>query len=113
MQEEKVDLEKNPELKQVMTKMCEIIGIEIGSVDFDNPLWYDTHSWTVDQEMEFLFWLVELLIDDESVRTSLLEEPENCDMESCMYAGSYFISMYGWNTIEDDLDDLTFLEETK
>lgn len=49
----------DPELKEILTKMCEWIGLTPDNVPWNEKDWYTTYSWTIEQQKGFEEWLVD------------------------------------------------------
>jgi len=97
--------EFSPELVQVLTHMCSMIGKNYEEVDFNSSTWYWQHTWTMDKEEEFIDWLAKLLYDNSKVRKAILSFPSK-DKKRCQAAARFFASVYGWKIITEDLDKL-------
>lgn len=101
--------QKNPYLIQIIKKMCSIIDVEYDSMDFQEPSWYEKHTWTLEQEDSFILWLAEELFANEAMRVELLENPEH-KISNCFQAALHFVSSFGWITLQDMVDNI---EENK
>ena len=51
-------MELNESQKQVFTKMCSYVNVNIDDIDFSKDRWYCEHEWTKEQEQDFCDWLV-------------------------------------------------------
>jgi hypothetical protein len=48
-------------LTEVLTKMCDMVGVNVNKIDFKKPQWFWKHTWTKNQEKEFKKWFVNYL----------------------------------------------------
>jgi hypothetical protein len=106
------EVDKNgfgPELKLIMTHMCNMIGVDYDDVDFKKQDWFWEHTWTMEKEEEFVDWLAKLLYNDIKVRKAILSFPSK-DKERCKAGARFFASNFGWKILTEDLDKLN---ETK
>lgn len=73
--------------EEVLKKQCEIIGVDYEKVDFKARDWFMQHSWTKEQEIEFIGWLQGYLIGHRyATKRSARHEAEKIVMN------------YGWTT---------------
>lgn len=99
----------NPQLKMIMSNMCDRVGVNYDDINFKEDKWYWKHTWTMAQEEEFIKWLSNLLYNDIKVRRAILSYPVK-NKKRCEQGARFFASMFGWKLITEDLDQL---EETK
>jgi|694.fasta_scaffold00447_19 hypothetical protein len=104
-----IEEEKNPYLVQLIRKMCEVINVDYNTIDFQEDEWYDKHTWTEEQENEYIVWMSEELFNNEAMREELLENPEKSIM-NCFHAAVHFVANFGWDTLGDIVDNI---EENK
>jgi hypothetical protein len=56
---------KNPSylsyVEEVVQEMCNRVGANYNSIDFEEPNWYLQYSWTKEEEQSFQDWLVNYL----------------------------------------------------
>lgn len=78
--------------KQILSKMCETIGIKYEDVNFEEPNWYQKHSWTSEQENEFKKWLGKFLVDNKYSFKGKYRG-QNCGE----YEAAKIIMNYGWS----------------
>ncbi len=77
--------------------------------DFQEDEWYEKHTWTTEQENEYIVWMSEELFNNEAMREELLENPEKSIM-NCFHAAVHFVANFGWDTLGDIVDNI---EENK
>ena len=53
----------NSAITSIMRKMCEFVNADFDNIDFKSDDWYNTHTWTEQQEQEFIAWLKKHLKD--------------------------------------------------
>lgn len=104
-----IEEEKNPYLVQLLKKMCEVINVDYDSIDFQEEDWYEKHTWTTEQENDFILWVSEELFSNEAMREELLENPEK-SIINCFQAAVHFVANFGWDTPSDIVDNI---EENK
>ena len=81
-------------LQTVLGKMCEMVGTNIGRVNFKEELWFTQYSWTPKQEKEFKNWMVNYLYKNSKARRAL-----GCNYTSKRFikeAVNWFVFDYGW-----------------
>lgn len=100
---------KNPYLVRLIKKMCEIVNVDYDSIDFQEDAWYEKHTWTEEQENEYILWVAEELFKSAEMREELLEDPSQ-DIVNCFQAAVHFVANFGWDTPGDIVDGI---EENK
>jgi hypothetical protein len=76
--------------------MCADIGVAPGSVDLDDPRWYLTHSWTLDQQDRFVSRLVAQLRRRRDLREGLMDHPDRRNPHYLRKVAEEFAWNYGW-----------------
>lgn len=100
---------KNPYLVRLIRRMCEVINVDYDSIDFQEDGWYEKHTWTDEQENEYILWVAQELYNNADMREELLEDPSQ-DIANCFEAAVHFVANFGWDTLGDIVDNI---EETK
>lgn len=59
---------QEPHTAEILTKMCEMVGVDYKTFDFNQPNWYWQHTWTKEQEAEFITWLAQFLLKHKYTR---------------------------------------------
>ena len=59
------------EVDFILAKMCEVVGCDFDTFDFNQEGWYAKHKWTHEQEEKFKRWMVAYLQRNKKARTSL------------------------------------------
>lgn len=72
----------------ILEKMCSMIGLSYDAVKFIRPNWFELHTWTPEQENEFIGWLAEFLIKKKYVR----------DKKRARHQAEKINMQYGWKT---------------
>jgi hypothetical protein len=69
-------------LKTIMQKMCDMVGADISTVERGykshkdhDPEWYHKHSWTKEQEQEFIKWTADYLYENKKDWRELSRTP--------------------------------------
>ncbi len=75
--------------REVMQKMCEMIGLSFGAVSFIQPDWYLLHTWSKQEEQEFILWLTLFLLKNKYARNKRQAEHEAQEINA----------HYGWKTV--------------
>jgi len=83
-----------PELEPILKKMCEIIGVNHETIDFKQEQWFTSHSWTKEQETEFVDWLTHYIYNNKEARLRLSYARK--DKASCAQFARLFVLNYGW-----------------
>lgn len=86
---------KNSHLWKVLTKMCDIAGVDVEKMDFKKERWYMKHTITEKQENEFRKWFVDYLMNSQEARQEFLEFPRK-KKSWIKRAVDEFIFNYGW-----------------
>ena len=84
----------NKYLKEILNKMCSIVGTTYDKIDFKSDDWYLQYEWTEKQEEEFRRWLIDYLyINDRARRelTACVKQKSHISK-----AVSMFLLCYGW-----------------
>jgi len=73
---------------EILTHMCEMIGLSYDAVKFIRPDWFQLHTWTPEEENQFIDWLAEFLVKHKYVKIKrrARHEAEKVNMQ------------YGWKT---------------
>lgn len=90
----------NNVLKPILSKMCEMVGVESNQVDFKAEQWFWEHTWTQKQEDEFIEWLTQYLVDNIEARRLAMRFPTK-RRKQCKESAEAFVWNYGWKTAEE------------
>jgi len=107
-----MDEQQNPYLIRIIKHMCDVIDVDYTTIDCKEDGWYEKHTWTIEQEDNFLMWLSSELYNNEAMREELLTDPER-SIENCFTAAVHFVGNFGWDTEDDVIDRIEEIEETK
>ena len=107
-----MDEQQNPYLVKILKQMCEVISVDYDTVDFKEDGWYHKHTWTVEEEDNFLIWLAGQFYNNDDMREELLMDPEK-SLENCFTAAVHFMANFAWDTAEDIIDLIDDIEENK
>jgi len=81
----------------ILTKMCDLVGVDISRVNFRKPGWFNEHRWTWSTQRRFQRWLESYLYRNAEAR-QLFGIPRN--KRAVKSAASMFVFNYGWATID-------------
>jgi hypothetical protein len=84
---------------QILTKMCEMIGLSYDAVKFIKPDWFSLHTWTPEEEEEFINWLAGFLLKHKYV-TGVSSRKNK---ERARHEAQKINAMYGWRTVSQKL----------
>ena len=87
-------------LKIVLKKMCQMVGCEWETFDFNQEKWYSVYTWTKQQEDAFADWLEKELKKNKKIRDSLSRYPAIVKNNSMFREKTvnWFLLDYGWKT---------------
>jgi hypothetical protein len=86
---------QKPHLKRILKEMCKRVGTSIDKVNFTKPGWFTKHSWTEQEQEDFMKWLIDYLSESRLARVEILNIPIS-DSRTIERAASLFIFEYGW-----------------
>ena len=88
-------------LQDIVTEMCSFVGVKYSDVDFNDPNWYCTHSWTKEQEKEFTKWLEGYIwANKKQVAKDLANHTCITNKKQVHQLAQEIILMWGWTTVE-------------
>jgi hypothetical protein len=90
----------NDHLKVVMTEMCSRVGVELKKVDFGSAGWFRKHTWSREQEDDFVNWLANYVYSDSEAR----KQPTTIRIKTrdkCKRFAKSFVFQYGWKVQVD------------
>ena len=82
-------------LAVVLKEMCKQVGADYKTMDFKTQEWFWKHSWTQEQEDDFVKWLAEYVSNDKDARNTLMEYPLKTNKATKEFAEE-FAWNYGW-----------------
>lgn len=90
-------------LQVVLGKMCEMVGTNIGKINFKEPDWYMQYEWTQKQQEEFEKWMVNYLYKNRKARHAL-----ECSYRTKRFIRDNFVKgwtfNYGWKYKKEETD---------
>jgi len=95
----KNNFENFPFLKEVLCKMCSMVGADFNKIDFKERYWFRKYSWTQEKEKEFSEWLFNYLKTNRKARNELMEVPLNNNRAIKNFIQMFLLS-YGWTYTE-------------
>ena len=75
--------------------MCESVGVDFDTFDFDQENWYWQHTWTTDEENRFKQWLVHEIYNNTKLRKATMHFPIR-NFKNIEMAVEMFMLNYGW-----------------
>jgi len=82
-------------LEKVLRKMCEAVGAVYEDINFEQPNWFWSYSWTQAQENEFKEWLKDQIKQDRKVK-GLFKPFSVRNKAVTEKTVDFFVSNYGW-----------------
>lgn len=95
--------QKNPKLVEILEKMCEMVGVKIEDVDFDDENWFWQYEWTIDEEKQYTDWLAEKIINDKQLRKDVFDCNIQVNLGLARSLAKMFVFNWGWK-LKDDID---------
>ena len=86
----------NIHILAILKKMCEAVGVDPGAIDFKKNAWYLEHSWTTEQQNEFISRLATHLYRDKRAYYALTSQIKS--KKRCEAVAREFVFNYGWTT---------------
>ena len=83
------------EVKRILAKQCEIVGVKYEDIDFTDDLWFFQRQWTKEQEAEFIDWMTEHLRTNKDVRGVIMNIPSR-GRDMCKRTAEAFAFNFGW-----------------
>lgn len=77
--------------QEILVEMCKGIGMNVSDVDFTLPNWFQTHTWTGEQEESFRIWLGKFLVDHKYAKKGKYR-----GQNAGYYEAGKIIFNYGW-----------------
>lgn len=72
----------------ILRKLCEMVGVILETINFSDPNWYELHTWSPEEEQEFINWLADFLVKHNYARKGgAFREAQKINMQ------------YGWKTV--------------
>ena len=82
-------------LKTILTEMCQRVGADYATIDFQDEKWYHRYEWTQDEDIDFQKWLVDYLYNNTKARNEVMSVPIKRKSHLKKFA-NWFTFMYGW-----------------
>lgn len=86
-------------LKKILKKMCSVIKVDYGKIDFDEDLWFLGNAWDKKQEDVFRKWFVKYLLENKEAREFILARPTKT-IGTLKKVVDEFIFNYWWKSKE-------------
>lgn len=83
-------------LTDVLTEMCDRVGVKYEDIDFAKDEWYLEHEWTKEDQDDFINWFA-IFLQNTGVRQELCKYPPlvRTKDERLKFSRS-FVSEFGW-----------------
>ena len=75
--------------------MCNRVGADYDSIDFKSNDWYLSHTWTIEQERDFVNWMTDYLYANIQARREIMTNYLT-NKKRCRKAADQFVFAYGW-----------------
>jgi hypothetical protein len=84
----------NPVLQEILQEMCRRVNVDYNTVDFTKDRWYMDHSWTLEEEKDFIDWLTkEVLSNKKKYKLIFLATSSKHLIKKSV---EWFVLQYGW-----------------
>ncbi|SRR5258708_9270161 len=90
---------ENKTLVEILTHMCEMIGVDPNEVDFKSQSWFTEHTWSENQQDEFRQWLIDYFsVKKEGKRRlrDIARFPSLMNKQEINKLTGMFLLDYGW-----------------
>jgi hypothetical protein len=78
---------------KILKEMFSRVGVK--KVDTSKPDWFLKHSWTAEEEIYFINWLTDYLMEHKEARQEIMRFPFKDKKELRKFA-QWFVLNYGW-----------------
>jgi transcriptional regulator of NAD metabolism len=93
----------NKEVDIIVKHMCEIINIDYDTINTKEEDWYQKHSWTIEQENNFIDWLANYLYTNKQARLELYNVSHKFTKTQCKKKAGFFVFNYGWKLLDKQI----------
>lgn len=90
----------NESLQFILKEMCNRVGADFKSIDFQDGKWYLSYEWTEEESKQFEKWLSDYLYNNTKARKEIM----TITVKRRRYtneAAQWFTFMYGWKFFEN------------
>jgi hypothetical protein len=90
-------------IHNILYEMCQRVGADYDTIDFQEAGWYTKYTWSVDEENSYKAWLFEYLRNNKDARREIMRFPstKQKNIERCVNS---FIFNYGFVTRNDNIN---------
>ena len=88
-------------LKIILTEMCQKVGVEFKDVNFNDADWYQKHTWTEEEQDDFVKWMTDYLYTNTEARREITTVISRNKRQS-KRAAEMFCFSYGWSFNEKE-----------
>ena len=85
------------ELETILNEMCSRVNANLKDIDFKSKDWYLKHTWTEEEQDDFIKWLADFLHTNNKAR-KLFNIIGNSGKQ-CKRGAMLFNLYFGWKTI--------------
>jgi len=93
----------NKEVDIILKHMCEIINVDYDTINIKEEDWYLKHSWTLEQEKNFVNWLANYLYTNKEARLALYKVSHKFTKTQCEKKAGFFAFNYGWKLLDKQI----------
>ena len=90
-------------LETILREMCGRVNTDYDKMDFTKNDWFRQHSWTVEEEKDFIKWMTTYLYNNTKARNELMNITKK-NKKNCEEAVRWWIFTYGWTYKASDLE---------
>jgi hypothetical protein len=82
-------------LKKIFEELAKRVGSSLEEINFDDKNWFEKHTWTVEEELNYKNWLIEFMENNPDVIEDLVKE--GLLRRDINNMATDFVIFYGWN----------------
>ena len=91
-----------PHLNYIMEEMCDKVGANWDEIDQKEEGWYEKHSWSYKEYLDFKDWFIDYLYKNSDARNEILiSGKKNISKKLLKKVVEEFLFNYGWK-FEDE-----------
>jgi hypothetical protein len=85
----------NKYLEEILKEMCKRVKADYSKIVFNEDDWFYKYSWTINEENDYVNWLIEYLQKNKKACQEIMKYPSS-DKKYLLKFAQKFVSNYGW-----------------
>lgn len=81
---------RSEHVKEIVSKLCEVIDVDPQTIDFQSPHWFMLHKWNKEAKDKFILWLSGYL------KEHGYSKGKYKGKDSGLYDAEKLADLYGW-----------------